>query len=312
MTCSIIIRAFNEEKHLKRLLDGIQKQILSTEVEIILVDSGSIDRTVSIANAYHVNIVHIKPEDFSFGRALNMGCSVAKGDILIFASAHVYPVYTDWISRLLQPFNDPKVALVYGRQIGNEESKYSEIQLFKKWFPVNSNFNQEHPFCNNANAAIRKSLWTEQPYDESLTGLEDLDWANKILKLGYKLAYEAKATIVHVHEETPKKILNRYYREAIAIKNIFPNQKFSFFDFVWLTSSHIIIDYVFSIRDKVFLKNFIQIPTFRLLQFWGTYKGYQVKSGISFTLKKRFYYPKNFLYKFADEEGEQELIEYHQ
>jgi glycosyltransferase involved in cell wall biosynthesis len=310
MTCSIIIRAFNEEKHIKRLLEGIQKQTSSVDIEIILVDSGSTDNTVNIAKNYKAKIINIKPEEFSFGRALNRGCEAATGEFLIFASAHVYPLYTDWINRILKPFNDPKIALVYGRQIGDKNSKYSEKQLFKKWFPEISNFNQSHPFCNNANAAIRKSLWLELPYDESLTGLEDLDWANKILKSGYNVAYDAKATIVHVHEETPKKIFNRYYREAIAIKNIFPNQKFSFFDFIWLTMSHIAIDYGFAIKEQVFLNNIFEVPLFRVLQFWGTYKGHRINHSISYTLKKRFYYPKNFLFKPNTSEEVQELIEY--
>lgn len=310
MTCSIIIRAFNEEKHIKRLLEGIQKQTSLVGIEVILVDSGSTDNTVNIAKDYDVKIINIKPEEFSFGKALNIGCEAATGEFLIFASAHVYPLYTDWISRLLKPFEDSKIALVYGRQVGDKSSKYSEKQLFKKWFPEVSNPNQSHPFCNNANAAIRKSLWLELPYDESLTGLEDLDWANKVLKLGYNVVYDSKATIVHVHEETPKKIFNRYYREAIAIKNIFPNQKFSFFDFIWLTSSHIIIDYGFAIKEQVFIKNIFDVPLFRVLQFWGTYKGHRINQNISYTLKKRFYYPKNFLFKSNASEEIQELIEY--
>ena len=48
MNCSIVIRAYNEEKHIGRLLEGIQHQTIK-DVEIILVDSGSTDSTVSIA-----------------------------------------------------------------------------------------------------------------------------------------------------------------------------------------------------------------------------------------------------------------------
>ena len=48
MNCSIVIRAYNEEKHIGRLLEGIRQQTLK-DVEIILVNSGSTDQTVSIA-----------------------------------------------------------------------------------------------------------------------------------------------------------------------------------------------------------------------------------------------------------------------
>ena len=88
---------------------------------------------------------------------------------------------------MLKPFEDEKVGLVYGRQTGNENTRYSELQLMNKWFPKESNYNQLTPFCNNANAIVRRSLWEEQPYDESLTGLEDLDWGLKIQKKDGKL-----------------------------------------------------------------------------------------------------------------------------
>ena len=131
---SIIIRCLNEEQHIGRLLSGIMEQTTQA-VEIIVVDSGSTDATLSIAARYPVRIISIRPEDFSFGYALNVGCQAAQADILLFASAHVYPVYKDWLAQMLAPFANPKVALVYGKQRGNEVTKYSEHQVFAAWFP---------------------------------------------------------------------------------------------------------------------------------------------------------------------------------
>ncbi len=71
-TCSIVIRAYNEEKHIGRLLTGIFQQTVK-DVQVILVDSGSTDNTVQIASTFPVEIVHIKPEEFSFGFSLNQG-----------------------------------------------------------------------------------------------------------------------------------------------------------------------------------------------------------------------------------------------
>ncbi|KAA9353490.1 glycosyltransferase family 2 protein [Larkinella humicola] len=291
MTCSIIIRAFNEEAHIGKLLNGIKQQETGTDLEVILVDSGSKDNTVRIAESYGAKIVRIRPEEFSFGRALNIGCQQASGDILLFASAHVYPVYTNWIDQMLKPFGDQKVALTYGRQIGNQLSKYSEQQLFAKWFPAVSNYNQQIPFCNNANTAIRRSLWEELPYDETLTGLEDLHWASEILQRGYRIAYDADATIVHVHEETPRKIFNRYYREAIAFKRLKPMAQFGLWDFAYLSVSNLISDYVTAAQERVLWQHIAEIPVFRILQFWGTYQGYRFVGTLDRTLRERFYYP---------------------
>jgi rhamnosyltransferase len=310
MKCSIVIRSFNEDKHIGKLLKGIQKQLCSYEVEVILVDSGSTDSTVKIAEGMGAKIVNISPEDFSFGYALNVGCALASGEFLVFVSAHVYPVYTNWLQNMLDPFTDEKIALVYGRQIGDEYSKFSEKRLLNKWFPAISNHNQLHPFSNNANAAIRKSLWVEQPYDESLTGLEDLDWGNKIISKGYKIAYEADAVIVHVHEETPKKVFNRYYREAIAFKRIMPHARFKFLDFIFLSTTNILSDYYFAMREKVFIRNIIDIPVFRILQFFGTYKGYRYSGNIDSSLRTRFYYPTNFLRKQTKPTAKFEKIDY--
>ena len=172
--CSIVIRAYNEEKGIGRLLDGITQQTFEG-YEIILVDSGSTDGTLAVAKRYPVKIVSIRPQDFSFGRSLNYGCQAAQGNFVVIASAHVYPLYKDWIEQLLTPFEDPRIGMVYGKQRGSKETKYSEHQVFEKWFPDKSTSNQAHPFCNNANAAIRRELWQEFPYNEELTGLEDID-----------------------------------------------------------------------------------------------------------------------------------------
>ncbi len=310
--CSIIIRCFNEEKHIGRLLEGIRKQTIVNDLEVILVDLGSTDTTVKIAQKFDVKIVHIEPEDFSFGRAINMGCEAANGDFLLFASAHVYPLFTNWIEKMLKPFENPKVALVYGRQVGNQQTKYSEHQLFKKWFPATSHYNQAIPFCNNANAVVRKKLWIEQPYDEKLTGLEDLDWASKMQEKGYRIAYEAFATIVHVHEETPSRIKNRYRREAIALKKIYPDEHFSFTSFLRLTIGNICSDSVHALHEKVFFSQIGSIFMFRTLQFWGTYLGYKQTMQPDETLRIRMYYPNDFrkkLFKIREEESHKSLGE---
>lgn len=203
-------------------------------MEIVIVDSGSTDATVSVASCYPGKVVLIAPEEFSFGRSLNLGCREAKGEFVVIASAHVYPVNKDWLEKLLVPFADPQVALVYGKQRGDETTKYSERAIFARWFPDISNLRQDHPFCNNANAAIRRSVWEQVPYDETLTGLEDLDWANRAMVLGHRIAYAGEAEIVHVHNETAEHICNRYRREAIAMKHIFPQERFTLWDFARL------------------------------------------------------------------------------
>lgn len=290
MKVSIVIRCYNEQEHIGRLLEGIQQQTLS-ELETVIVDSGSTDATLDIARRFPVRIVSIRPEEFSFGRSLNHGITAATGDAVVFASAHVYPVYTDWIERLVEPLRDPEVALTYGKQRGNSITKYAEHRVFAKWFPERSNLSQEHFFCNNANAAIRRELWKGLPYDEELTGLEDLDWAKRVMALGHRIAYVAEAEIIHVHDETLRQVYNRYLREAIALKRISPEEHFHFGDFLKFFIGNVASDWHHAWHDRVLLRNLLDIPMFRLMQFWGTFRGFSRHGKVGSALRRRFYYP---------------------
>lgn len=290
--CSVVIRCYNEEEHIGKLLSGILQQTVK-DIEIIIVDSGSTDATLSIARQFPVRILSIEPGQFTFGRALNRGCAAAKGEYIVLASAHVYPLFDNWIEHLIEPFSDPKVALVYGRQQGNENSNFSERQILAKWFPRASVGRQDNPFCNNANAAIRRDVWAGLAYNEELTGLEDLDWGKRALASGHGISYAGGAAVVHIHRETASNIFNRYRREAIALKQIMPHQRFSLFDFARLSFVNIASDYFHAVKEKALLGNILAVPSFRLMQFWGTYRGFSQHGPVARQLRERFYYPRS-------------------
>lgn len=288
--CSIVIRCYNEEKHIGKLLFGLLEQN-NKQLQIIVVDSGSTDSTLAIVKRFPVELIQVNSEEFSFGRSLNRGCAAANADYIVIASAHVYPIYRNWIDELLSPFRNSRIGLVYGKQQGGESTKYSEQQIFSKWFPDQSVERQNHPFCNNANAAIRRELWEKIPYDEDLTGLEDIDWANRVMKAGFQIAYNGSAVVTHLHDESFQQIFNRYRREAIALKRIFPDETFKFFDFVQLFLSNTISDYLTSLHSGVSPRSIYEIPMFRLMQFLGTYHGFKEYGAITSQLKKTFYFP---------------------
>src|SRR3954447_18852087 len=141
MKASIVIRCLNEARHLPKLLDSLARQTLKP-FEVIVVDSGSTDNSVEISRSKGARVVHIAPEQFSFGRSLNVGARNVSGDIIIIASAHTYPESEHWLERLIEPFEDADVALAYGGQHGDQCSKFSEHQIFKQWFREESVQNQ--------------------------------------------------------------------------------------------------------------------------------------------------------------------------
>ncbi len=291
--CSIVIRVFNEARHMERLLQGIRRQTLSN-VEVVVVDSGSTDGTLAIVSRYPAKVVTIRPEEFSFGRSLNVGIAAASAELIVIASGHVYPVYPDWLEQLTRPLSDPQVALAYGKQRGAPTTKFSERQVFAQWFPDRSTARQTTPFCNNANAVIRRELWRRRPYSEELPGLEDLDWAAWAQAQGFDVAYSAEAEVVHVHEESLAAIYNRYRREGMALKTIRPHESFRLVDFLRLTASSVASDLWHARNAGVLGHEWPGILGFRLTQFWGTYLGFRHAGPLTSQLKRTFYYPRGF------------------
>ena len=213
---SVIVRTFNEAAFLSDLLAGIRAQRYQ-DFEIVVVDSGSFDGTVEIAKQSGVRLVEIASRDFTFGYSLNRGIAVSQGRFVALVSAHATPVDELWLGALIEPLRDANVAMTYGRQRGEARSKFSEREDFRRTFGrrrrviVPPDF-----FANNANSAVRRDLWDQQPFDEALPGLEDAGWARHWMDRGYQVVYEPTAAIYHIHTETWPQVEHRYFREAIA------------------------------------------------------------------------------------------------
>ena len=119
----------------------------------------------------------ISKSQFSFGRALNIGCGVARYPFVCKCPRS--PGKKQLAAHNSIRIQDERVGLVYGRQRAGETNKFSNI-LLQSWFPDKVEKYQKSAFCSNANCAIRKKLWVKNKYDETLTGLEDIAWATII------------------------------------------------------------------------------------------------------------------------------------
>ena len=217
---SIIVRTFNEAENLPILLQCLEGQRYRN-FEIIVVDSGSVDNTRNIARAASVRLECVDPNQFTFGYSLTAGTRASRGSILAIVSAHAFPVDGDWLEALIAPLRDKSVAMVYGRQVGAPQSKYAEARDFHRIFGTRRiELRPSNILANNANAAIRRDLWAQHPFHEGLPGLEDADWAKFWLLRDHRVLYEPGATVCHLHRETWGQIRHRYYREAVAGKQI--------------------------------------------------------------------------------------------
>jgi len=129
------------------------------------------------------------------------------------------------------------------------------------------------------------------PYDETLPGLEDLEWSQWVMSQGYAIHYCPEAEIVHVHKESPRGVYNRYKREAMAYKAIYIQERFGFIDFLRISSRNIIADISQAAKQSMLLRSLCSIFWFSIIQFWGTYQGYRHHGPLTWQLRQTFYYP---------------------
>jgi rhamnosyltransferase len=289
---SIIIRTYNEEYFLDEVLRKVHSQLKDDlDLEVIIVDSGSTDRTLVIAKSHDCKIVKIDKTIFSFGLSLNVGCDAATGDYLVFLSGHCVPVDDFWLISLVQPLIEGKSIYTYGRQCGGKKTKFSENLLFEKFYPKHSLIPQEGYFCNNANAALQKSIWKKYRFDESLTGLEDMHLAKRLFQGGASIGYVAEASVFHFHDETWRTVLRRYEREAIALREIMPEIHITFRDFLRYWISGVLLDSGVALQQNILLEKWDEIILFRFMQFWGSYRGNHDHRQLSRQMKEFYFYP---------------------
>lgn len=200
---SIIIRTMNEVKYIAQTLNAVFSQNFK-DFEVIIVDSGSVDNTLQIVQAYDVVILQIRPEDFTYGYALNKGAQAAKGKYLANLSGHAIPYDALWLRSLIENFDDPFIAGVSSKHIplpgGRLYFSRGLLQpLYKRlpWSKLLRLF-----LFHNASSAIRKELWETVPFCEALVAHEDHDWGKKMMHMGYRIAYEPRSVVLHSHHET--------------------------------------------------------------------------------------------------------------
>jgi glycosyltransferase involved in cell wall biosynthesis len=209
---SVIVRARDEEAAIGRCLELLgRQQTDGRAVEVILVDHGSRDRTAAIASASGARVVAIAPDRFSFGRALNVGAADARGELLVALSADAFARDEAWLSRLAEPFSDPRVACASGDRYGPDghplrERVVQDIALARA-----------HPGWGYSNGAgaFRAELWRERPFREDLPGCEDLEWSWHWLERDRRCVVDPALVVDHdhTHDSLPA-IYRRARREA--------------------------------------------------------------------------------------------------
>jgi len=193
---SFVIRTKDEGRYIGKVLKYLYKQTFK-DFEVIIVDSGSTDKTLGIARKFPVRIIEIRPEEFGMSYSLNLGISKAKGGIIGIISGHSIPRSNKWLADGYKNFRDKKIVGVTGPLSSNP--------LAYLWRPLglpifDSSKRVEHTSnMNNTHALIRKNMWKLYPFDEELSGSEDRDWALEMLARGYNIVSDPGFAAYHSH-----------------------------------------------------------------------------------------------------------------
>jgi glycosyltransferase involved in cell wall biosynthesis len=215
VSISVIVRVRDEARALGQCLELISAQTgAGAGAELIVVDNDSHDGSAAVARRHGAQVVRISRDRFTFGRALNLGASVAHTSLLVALSAHAFVRDRAWLDRLASWFEDPTVACVSGERFWPDGS------LLRHPVSYSGRVARGYPRWGYSNGAgaFRAQLWREHHFREDLPGCEDKEWSR------YWALERDRATILdphlvvdhdHTHDRVPE-IFNRSRREAIG------------------------------------------------------------------------------------------------
>lgn len=248
---SFIIRTKNEAAKIDEVLNRICSQKTEEEIEIIIVDSGSEDLTLSIAQKYNCRIVQIPPESFTWGYALNVGIKNAKGNIIGIVSGHCILIDNYCVDRVCSVFREhDDISVVYGCQRGDLQDdpfeKYNNDIYYPNVGGVHY-LNQETSYTttiSNACCFLRKQVWEKIKYDEVVQSCEDAKWAEAVTNEGYKLAYWGDIGVYHSHKLDCVYIYKKSFWREFEMKTLRHENKTKIFYFLKFLMKHFLLDYL--------------------------------------------------------------------
>jgi rhamnosyltransferase len=218
---SVVVRAKNKEQTIERALRGLRDQTVETEV--ILVDSGSTDRTVEIAGPYCDRVIFIPPEAFTYGRALNLGAQNASGEVVFALSAHCVPSSSEWVELALEAYADDAVAGTWGPLTGPDGTPLNGPAKFRL---ADLAGDVTWGFSNHA-SSWRKQVWEQFPFDEHLVACEDKEWMWRVMEAGFSLYADPRLVVDSSHRRGAgvPSLYKRVHRERMVLSEMLGYQR---------------------------------------------------------------------------------------
>lgn len=232
---SIIIPTKNAGSDFPFLMKVLRLQEGFRDIEIIIVDSGSTDDTVQIAERNDAVVVKIDPSEFSHSFARNLGAEHATGDYLLFTVQDALPPNSTWLYELFQVLKNQEVVAVscaetpredadlFYRQICWNHYNFLGINDGDRIFSLpekldNISLRQNAQLSDLANLISRDVF---NKYHYRLDYAEDLDLGIRLIKDGYKIAFLGSVRIIHSHNRLPYYFLKRGYVDNQFLSTVF-------------------------------------------------------------------------------------------
>lgn len=221
MKIAVVVPTLNAGSLWRAWIDGLLAQDLPLARRLV-VDSGSTDATVAMAEAAGLELRKISPAEFDHGGTRQWAAGlVGECDIVVFLTQDAVLARPDSIRNLVAAFADPAVALCYGRQLPHAGASplaaharlfnYGEASYVRA-YDDRATFGIKTAFSSNSYAAYRQqALQSVGGFPVRGIVSEDMFVAAKALKAGWKVAYCAEATVYHSHEYTLAQEFRRYF-----------------------------------------------------------------------------------------------------
>lgn len=211
---SVVMRCKNSDWVIHQSLAALYSQAF-TDFELIVLDSGSIDRTLEIVARYPHRLVRIPADDYIPGPVLNRGIEVARGEIVVLLNSDGVLLGPNALGHLVAAFDDPDVVAALARQVPRPESDPWVRREYGLSFPARGN---PPPWItlSAVTAGLRRSAWAEHPFYRDAWGSEDTEWGAWARSRGMTVRYIPDALVMHSHNYTLRQLYGRRFIEGEA------------------------------------------------------------------------------------------------
>ncbi len=234
---SVVIPTKDAGGEFKNTLEKIRGQQGIRDIETVIVDSGSEDNTVSLAEQYGAKVVRIKPEEFNHGTVRNTGAGQSTGDYIIFMSQDVFPIGNECFYGMIKVMEkDKKIAAATAKQIPRSDADlfacwqlwyyYTKLMDFSGDYVANVSPQELAEMSpeerrrggqlDNVFSCVKKKVFDDFKFSP-IPYAEDLDLGLRLVSGGYKIAFFHSIGVIHSHNRNPA-----YYfrRSFVDIKHI--------------------------------------------------------------------------------------------